>query len=147
VRVDAFDVLETLPGKGRQAERDRHDDLAADLELVLEQQVVVLADRAVDDVLDRDHAGGGVARRDDLEHLAKAAQRDAIDVAEGGQDGVLGEGTGFAGIGDGQDRRGRTHRPIPRQDRFRGSSMASAACCIARCAWTRPAGSGSGVAG
>ena len=53
VRVDPLDVLEPLAGQRREAEADRHDDLAADDEVVLEQQVVVLADRAVDDVLDR----------------------------------------------------------------------------------------------
>ena len=61
VRVDALDVVEPLAGERGEAERDRHDDLAADLEIVLEQQVVVLADRAVDDVLDRDDAGRGAS--------------------------------------------------------------------------------------
>ena len=88
------------PGQRREAEPDRHDDLAADLQVVLEQQVVVLADRAVDDVLDRDDAGVGLAGRDDLEDLAKAAQRDPRDVAERGDDRVLGERAGLAGIGD-----------------------------------------------
>ncbi len=57
VRVDPLDVLETLAGQRREAEPDRDDDLAADLQVVLQQQVVVLADGAVDDVLDRDDAG------------------------------------------------------------------------------------------
>ena len=57
VRVDALDVVERLAGQRGEAEADRDDDLAADLEVVLEEQVVVLADRAVDDVLDRDDAG------------------------------------------------------------------------------------------
>ena len=53
VRVDALDVVDPLTGQRREAEADRHDDLAADDQVVLEQQVVVLADGAVDDVLDR----------------------------------------------------------------------------------------------
>ena len=47
------------PGQRGEAQPDRHDDLAADREVVLDQEVVVLADRAVDDVLDGDDAGRG----------------------------------------------------------------------------------------
>ena len=57
VRVDPLDRVEPLAGQGGEAQADRHDDLGPDDEIVLEQQVVVLAHRAVDDVLDRDHAG------------------------------------------------------------------------------------------
>ena len=53
-------------------------------EVVLEEQVVVLADGAVDDVLDRDDAGRGPPGRDGLEDLAEAAERRPRDVAEGG---------------------------------------------------------------
>ena len=61
VRVDALDLVEPLAGQRRQAEPDRHDDLADDLQVVLEQQVVVLANGPVDDVLDRDHPGAAAA--------------------------------------------------------------------------------------
>ena len=100
MRVDPLDVVERLAGQRGETERDRDDDLTADLQVVLEQEVVVLADRAVDDVLDRDDAGGGIAGGDRIERLAEAAERDARDVAECGDHGVLGERAGLAGIGD-----------------------------------------------
>ena len=102
VRVHPLDVLDPLAGERGEAERDGDHDLAPDLQVELEQQVVVLADRAVDDVLDGDHAGRCAAIGDGLEHLAKASQRRPLDVAEGGDDGILGEGAGLAGVGDGQ---------------------------------------------
>ena len=52
VGVDALDRLEALTGQGGEAQVDRHDDLADDDEVVLEEQVVRLPDRALDDVLD-----------------------------------------------------------------------------------------------
>ena len=54
VRVDPVDLVEPLAGQGGEAQPDRDDDLGPKLEIVLEEQVVVLADRAVDAVLDRD---------------------------------------------------------------------------------------------
>ena len=113
VRVDALDVVEPLSGERGEAERDRHDDLAADREVVLEQQVVVLADRAVDDVLDRDDAGGGGTRRDGLEDRPEAAQRGPRHVAERREDGVLGEGAGLAGVGDDIGHGGRKSSGAP----------------------------------
>ena len=59
VRVDPLDRLEPLARQRREAQVDRDHDLAADLERELEEQVVVLAHRAVDEVLDGDDAGGG----------------------------------------------------------------------------------------
>ena len=125
MRVDPLDVVEALAGQGGQAQPDRHDDLAADLEVVLEQQVVVLADGAVDDVLDRDDAGRGVARGDGLEDLAEAAERDALDVAEGREDGVLGERAGLAGIGDRAARSAGVigRRPSRRPPRLRADGV------------------------
>ena len=67
---------------------------------MLEQQVVVLADGAVDDVLDRNDSGRGAARGDRLEDLAEAAEWSPRDVTERGEDGVLGEGAGLAGVDD-----------------------------------------------
>ena len=61
VRVDPLDPLDRLARERGEAEPDGHDDLADDLQLVLEEQVVVLADRAVDHVLDRDDPGVGHA--------------------------------------------------------------------------------------
>ena len=105
VRVDPLDVLDPLAGQRGEAEAHRDDDLAADDEIVLEQQVVVLADRAVDDVLDRHDAGGRVAGRDGLEDGAEAAERRPGHVAEDREDGILGEGAGLPG-----DRRRRSGR-------------------------------------
>ena len=56
MRVDPLDPVQPLAGQGGQAQPDRDDDLGAKLQVVLEEQVVVLADRPVDAVLDRDDA-------------------------------------------------------------------------------------------
>ena len=79
VRVDALDVLEPLAGERGEAQPHGHDDLAGDRQVVLDEQVVVLADRAVDDVLDRHDAGGGITRRDRVEDRPEAPDRDAVD--------------------------------------------------------------------
>ena len=81
-----------------QAQPDRDDDLAADDQVVLHEEVVVLADRAVDDVLDGHDAGRCESRGDRIEDRPEGAQRDALDVAERLEHGVLGEGAGLAGI-------------------------------------------------
>ena len=98
---DALDVLDPLAGQGRQRQPDRHDHLPADGQVELEQEVVVLADRTVDDVLDGDDAGGRVAGRHRLEDGPEAGQRCPRHVTEGDEDRVLGERTGLAGIGNG----------------------------------------------
>jgi len=76
---------------------------------VLEKQVVVLAHGAVDDVLDRDHAGHRVAPADRLEHLAEAPQWRAPDIAERREHRILRKRPGLSGVGDKQvrDHRGR----------------------------------------
>ena len=56
VGVDALDRLEAFAGQRGEAEVDGHDDLADDDQVVLEEQVVGLPDRALDDVLDGHHA-------------------------------------------------------------------------------------------
>jgi hypothetical protein len=82
-----------------------------DGERMLEQQVVVLAHRPVDHVLDRDHARHGPARDDLVEDRPEAAERAAIDVTEGGEHGVLGERARLARVGD---RPRARHPPIGR---------------------------------
>ena len=82
VGVDALDRLEALARQRGEAQVDRHDDLADDDEVVLEEQVVGLPDRPLDDVLDGHHAaldgclGGGVVgpptRHDRLEDLTES---------------------------------------------------------------------------
>ena len=68
------------------------------------QQVVVLADRAVDDVLDRDDAGRGLAaRRPRRTRPGSCPSGVARHVPERREDGVLGEGAGLPGVG--HDRR------------------------------------------
>ena len=102
VRVDPLDVVEPLAGQRSEAQPDRDDDLAADHEVVLEQQVVVLADGAVDDVLDRDDAGARRHRRRPPRRrrgTPPSGTRAGV-VPEVRQDGVLGEGAGLAGVGD-----------------------------------------------
>jgi hypothetical protein len=77
VRVHPLDVLDALSGQGREAEPDRHNHLARDADVVLDQQVVVLADGAVDDVLDGDDASGRGARRHGVEDRPEARDRDS----------------------------------------------------------------------
>ena len=100
VGVDPFDVLEPIAGQRREAQLDGDDDLGSELEVVLEQEVVVLADGPVDAVLDRDHPGHGPARLDLVEDVAEPRQPDAVDLAERRPDGVLGEGPGLTGERD-----------------------------------------------
>ena len=102
MRVHALDVLDPLTGESGETEPDRHHDLAADHEVVLDQEVVVLADRAVDHVLDRDDARVGLAVGHGPEHRPEAAHARARHVTESGKDRVLGERTGFAGEHDGE---------------------------------------------
>src|SRR4029077_11198686 len=65
------------------------------------EKVVVLAHGAVDDVLDRDHPGDGLASRDRFEHPSKTRVADALSCRpEVRDDGILGEGAGLAGVGD-----------------------------------------------
>ena len=127
VRVDALDVLEPLAGQRREAQADRHDDLARDLEVVLDEQVVVLADGAVDDVLDRDDAGRGLAGRDRVEDRAEAADR-----------GRARRRRTLPGRRPRRTRRARRHR---RRARSRGSgdSMESRCACRSRCRSRPPA--------
>ena len=98
--VDALDLVDRLSGQRRETELDRHDDLADDDEVVLEQQVVVLADRPVDEVLDRQDAGDRTPPDDCLEHLAEAAhaERDRIDEVRLHR--VVSEGAGLPREGD-----------------------------------------------
>ena len=70
--VDPLDVIDALARQGREAQLDGHDDLAGDREVVFDQEVVVLSDRAMDDVLDRDDAGYGLAGGDRLEDRPEA---------------------------------------------------------------------------
>ena len=68
---------------------------------MLEQQVVVLANGAVDHVLDRNNASRvGRPSRERLEHSAKAADGSSVHIAEGGEHGVFGKRAGFAGVDD-----------------------------------------------
>ena len=100
VRVDPLDVVDPLARQRGQAQADRHDDLGADDEVELEQEVVVLADRAVDDVLDGHDARDGIAGGDGLEDLPEAAERLALDVTECREDRVLGERARLARVRD-----------------------------------------------
>ena len=105
VRVDPLDGLEPLAGQRRKAQVDRDHDLAPDLEGELEEQVVVLADRAVDQVLDGDDAGGGASGHDCLEDRAEAAHgKRRGRGAEIGVDRVLRERAWLPG--EGCERRG-----------------------------------------
>ena len=105
MRVDPLDGLQPLAGQRRKAQVDRDHDLAPDLEGELEEQVVVLADRAVDEVLDGDDAGGGASGHDCLEDGAKAAHGERRGRgAEVRVNGVLRERTWLAG--EGCERRG-----------------------------------------
>ena len=63
MRVHPLDVLDPLTRQRGQTQPHRHHDLAVDHEVELDEEVVVLADRAVDDVLDRDDARVGDDRR------------------------------------------------------------------------------------
>src|SRR4029077_11531625 len=100
VGVDPLDVVDPLPRQRGQTQTDRHDHLATDDEVELDEQVVVLADRAVDDVLDRYDAGRGLATGDDVEYLAEAAERGALDIPERREDGVLRERPRLTRVGD-----------------------------------------------
>ena len=73
VRVHALDVLEPLARERGEAQPHGDDDLAGDGQVVLDEQVVVLADRAVDDVLDRHDTCGGIAGCDRIEDRPEAA--------------------------------------------------------------------------
>ena len=126
MRVDPLDVVDPLAGERGQAQADRHDDFAADDEVEFEEEVVVLADGAVDDVLDGYDAGHRIAPGDGLEDLAEGAERGARDVTEGRQDGILGECAGLTGIGDRRRIGARRH------------SMASGGRCRSRCRSGRP---------
>ena len=88
-------------GSAARRQPDRDDDLADDRRVVLEQQVVVLADGAVDHVLDGNNAGGvGRPGRERLEYGAEAANGSPVHVAEGREHRVLGERSGLAGVDD-----------------------------------------------
>ena len=87
MRIDPLDAIDPLARQGRETEADRDDHLAPDDEVVLEEEVVVLADGAVDDVLDRHDADRRSTRGDGLED-GPEAQRRSRDVAQGGKDGV-----------------------------------------------------------
>ena len=68
---------------------------------MLEQQVVVLADGAVDDVLDRHDAGRtGRPGCEGLEYRAEAADGSSVHVTEGREHRVLGERARLAGVDD-----------------------------------------------
>jgi hypothetical protein len=64
---------------------------------VLEQQVVRLANRAVDNVLDRDDTRVGAAGGNGRENIAEACLRAPRKVTEDREGGVLGERAGLAG--------------------------------------------------
>ena len=101
MRVDALDVVEPLAGQRREAQPHGDDDLADDGEVVLDEQVVVLADRAVDDVLDRHDAR---ARRHPPATASKTARKLPTAMRsrspERREHRVLGERAGLAGVGD-----------------------------------------------
>ncbi len=101
MRVHPLDVFEPLSRQRGQTQPHRHHDLAMDHEVELDEEIVVLADRAVDDVLDRYDAGICPVITYGLEDGAEAAERAAWCIPERRQNGVLGEGSGLARIDDG----------------------------------------------
>ena len=101
VGVDPLDALDRFPRQRRQAEPDRHDDLPDHIQRVLQEQVVVLADRPAQEVLDGHDADRRIASFDRLEHAPEAAHAGTIDIAKRRQDSVLCEGAGLARVGDG----------------------------------------------
>ena len=69
---------------------------------MLEEQVEVLANGPVEGVLDGQDPGRRRVRGDGPKDVAKAADRQAWNVAEGGDHRVFGKGAGLAGIGHGK---------------------------------------------
>ena len=89
------------PGSAARDSRTGTTTSPTIVEVVLEQQVVVLADGAVDDVLDR-HDASRIGRpgREGLEYGAEAADGSSVDVTECREHRVLGERAGLAGVDD-----------------------------------------------
>ena len=102
MRVDALDLVERLARQRGEAQPDGDDDLADDQEVVLEEQVEVLADGPVEGVLDRQEPSRRGVRGDHPKDVAKAADRQPRNVAERGDHRVFGKGAGLAGIGHGK---------------------------------------------
>ena len=69
MRADTLDILELCAGHRRQTVRDFLDVRAVDVQVVVEQKVIDLADRACRRVLDRYDADVGLVVADGLENL------------------------------------------------------------------------------
>lgn len=69
MRADTLDILELCAGHRCQTVRDFLDVRAVDVQVVVEQKVIDLADRACGCVLDRHNADIGLAVADGLENL------------------------------------------------------------------------------
>jgi hypothetical protein len=129
VRVHVSDIVDGRARQRREAQIDRHDDLARDDELVLEEEVEHLAHRAVDEVLDRHDAQPGVAAGHRFEDLAEATDRHPRPIAQCCDDRILGEGARLARVGDHGPSRAIADGQLMRH---RGAMR----CCINSC-WSR----------
>ncbi len=100
MRVDTRDGLDVLSWHRGQAQPHRHDDLAHDDGLPVQQQVVDLAHAATDDVLDGQDAGSHVTADHGPADVVEQRHGLRLRPRVGRQDGVLAEGAGLAGEGN-----------------------------------------------